>query len=63
MSAPPDGYTMLWVSPANAINATLYESLPFNFLRDTAPVGGLARFALVIGPWALGLARRGPHQP
>ncbi len=48
VSAAPDGYTMLWVSPANAINATLYESLPFNFLRDTVPVAGLVRFALVM---------------
>jgi tripartite-type tricarboxylate transporter receptor subunit TctC len=48
IGAPPDGYTLLWVSPANAINATLYESLPFNFLRDTAPVTGLVRFALVM---------------
>ena len=48
IAAPPDGYTLLWVSPANAINATLYEALPFNFLRDTAPVAGLVRFALVL---------------
>ena len=48
LAAPPDGYTLLWVSPANAINATLYETLPFNFLRDTAPVAGLVRFALVM---------------
>jgi len=48
VSAPPDGYTLLWVSPANAINATLYETLPFNFLRDTVPVAGLVRFALVM---------------
>ena len=48
VAAPPDGYTLLWVSPANAINAMLYEALPFNFLRDTAPVAGLVRFALVL---------------
>jgi tripartite-type tricarboxylate transporter receptor subunit TctC len=48
IAAPPDGYTLLWVSPANAINATLYEALPFNFLRDTVPVAGLVRFALVL---------------
>jgi tripartite-type tricarboxylate transporter receptor subunit TctC len=48
ITAPPDGYTLLWVSPANAINATLYQALPFDFLRDTAPVAGLARFALVL---------------
>jgi tripartite-type tricarboxylate transporter receptor subunit TctC len=39
----PDGYTMLLVNPANGINATLYEKLPFNFLRDMAPVAGLVR--------------------
>jgi len=48
ISAPGDGYTLLWATPANAINATLYEALPFNFLRDTVPVAGLARFALVL---------------
>jgi tripartite-type tricarboxylate transporter receptor subunit TctC len=39
----PDGYTMLLVNPANGINATLYEKLPFNFIRDMAPVAGLVR--------------------
>jgi tripartite-type tricarboxylate transporter receptor subunit TctC len=48
IAAPPDGYTLLWATPANAINATLYEALPFNFLRDTVPVAGLVRFALVL---------------
>src|SRR5437868_1039585 len=41
--APPDGYTLLLVNPANAINATLYEKLNFNFIRDIAPVAGLIR--------------------
>jgi len=41
--AAPDGYTMLLVNPANGINATLYRSLPFNFIRDIAPVAGLVR--------------------
>ena len=36
--APPDGYTLLLVNPANAINATLYDKLNFNFIRDIAPV-------------------------
>src|SRR5262245_54254804 len=36
--APPDGYTLLLVAPANAINATLYDRLNFDFLRDIAPV-------------------------
>jgi tripartite-type tricarboxylate transporter receptor subunit TctC len=43
LKAPPDGYTMLLVNPANGINTTLYENLPFNFPRDVAPVAGLVR--------------------
>ncbi len=46
--APPDGYTLLLVGSPNAINATLYEGLDFNFLRDVAPVAGLTRGALVM---------------
>lgn len=38
-----DGYTFFLVNPANAINATLYTNLPFNFLRDMDPVAGLVR--------------------
>ena len=41
--AAPDGYTLLLSSPANAINATLYDRLNFNFIRDIAPVASLAR--------------------
>lgn len=41
--APADGYTLLLVNPANAINATLYEKLSFNFLRDVMPVAGIMR--------------------
>ncbi len=41
--AAPDGYTMLLVNPANGINATLYKNLPFDFIRDIAPVAGIAR--------------------
>jgi tripartite-type tricarboxylate transporter receptor subunit TctC len=43
ISAAPDGYTFLLVPTASAINATLYESLPYNFLKDIAPVAGLVR--------------------
>jgi tripartite-type tricarboxylate transporter receptor subunit TctC len=43
VKAAPDGYTVLLVNPANAINATLYPNLSFNFLRDLAPVAGLVR--------------------
>jgi len=40
LSAAPDGYTIGYVAPNNAINATLYDKLPFDFIRDSAPVGG-----------------------
>src|SRR5436190_2228260 len=43
VNAPPDGHTLLLVNPANAINATLYDRLNFNFLRDIAPVAGFIR--------------------
>jgi len=43
MRAKPDGYTLLWVTPANAINATLYDKLNFNFIRDIAPVASILR--------------------
>jgi tripartite-type tricarboxylate transporter receptor subunit TctC len=41
--AAPDGYTLLLVAVANATNATLYDKLNFNFIRDIAPVAGLLR--------------------
>ena len=43
VKAPPDGYTMLLVNPANGINATLYKDLNFNVIRDIAPVAGIVR--------------------
>jgi tripartite-type tricarboxylate transporter receptor subunit TctC len=43
IKSPPDGYTVFLVNPANAINASLYTKLPFNFLRDMEPVAGLVR--------------------
>jgi len=50
--APPDGYTLLLVSAANAINAALYDNLNFNFIRDIAPVAGLMRVpsAMMVHP-------------
>jgi tripartite-type tricarboxylate transporter receptor subunit TctC len=41
--APADGYTLLLVGPQNAINATLYDKLNFNFIRDIAPVASIHR--------------------
>ena len=46
--APPDGYTLLVVTTPNVINATLYDNLNFNFIRDIAPVAGLTRDFLVM---------------
>jgi tripartite-type tricarboxylate transporter receptor subunit TctC len=46
--APADGYTLFLVTPANAINATLYENLSFNFVREVAPVGALMQVPLVV---------------
>jgi len=52
VSAPPDGYTLLLVNAANAINATFYGNLNFNFLRDIAPVAGIMRVpsVMVVNP-------------
>ncbi len=46
--APPDGYTLLLVGSPNMINATLYEKLNFNFIRDIAPVASIDRTPLVM---------------
>ena len=46
--ASPDGYTLLMVLPPNAVNATLYEKLNFDFIRDIAPVAGIIRTPLVM---------------
>ena len=46
--APPDGYTLLLANSANAITATLYDKLSFNFLRDIAPVAGILRSPYVM---------------
>src|SRR5262247_71275 len=46
--SPPDGYTLLLVVSANTINATLYDKLNFDFIRDVAPVASIARVPLVM---------------
>jgi tripartite-type tricarboxylate transporter receptor subunit TctC len=50
--APPDGHTLLVVAANNTINATLYDKLPFDFIRDIAPVANMVRTPLVmlVGP-------------
>jgi tripartite-type tricarboxylate transporter receptor subunit TctC len=50
--APSDGYTLLLITPSNAINATLYKRLPFDFIHDTAPVASMVRapYVMVVNP-------------
>src|SRR5262245_17872545 len=49
---PPDGYTLLFVTSTNALNATIYDNLNFNFISDIAPVAGLIRvpFVMLVNP-------------
>ena len=46
--APPDGYTLLALGPPATINATLYEKLNYNFIRDIAPVAGIIRISNIV---------------
>lgn len=48
VKAPPDGYTLLLINAANAVNVTLYDKLNFNFIRDIAPIASIGREALVM---------------
>jgi len=48
LNAPPDGYTIAFTGPNNAINATLYEKLPFDFIRDSVPVAGTMQLTNVM---------------
>ncbi len=48
INSPPDGYTVMFVAPNNAIGTTLYKNLSFNFLRDTTPVTGMMRLTNVM---------------
>ena len=48
MQAPPDGHTLLLTSVGNAVNASLYENLNYNFLRDIAPVASISREPLAM---------------
>ncbi len=46
--APADGYTLLWVTSTYAVNATMYDKLSFNFMRDIAPVAGVVRTPIIL---------------
>jgi tripartite-type tricarboxylate transporter receptor subunit TctC len=48
ITSPADGYTLVHIASSTAVNATLYRSLSFNFLRDTAPVAGIVNFPHVM---------------
>jgi tripartite-type tricarboxylate transporter receptor subunit TctC len=48
VKTPPDGYTLLLVTSASAVNATLYQNLNFDFVRDIAPVAGIMRVPIVM---------------
>ncbi|HMK81073.1 MAG TPA: tripartite tricarboxylate transporter substrate binding protein [Xanthobacteraceae bacterium] len=52
VNSAPDGYTIMFVGPNNAISASVYRKLPFDFLRDTTPVGGIMRLTniMVVSP-------------
>ena len=48
LTSAPDGYTIGFVAPNNAINATLYEHIPFDFVRDSTPIAGIMKLANVM---------------
>jgi tripartite-type tricarboxylate transporter receptor subunit TctC len=48
VASPPDGYTILFVAPNNAISGSLYRKLPFDFIRDTVPVAGIMQLANIM---------------
>jgi tripartite-type tricarboxylate transporter receptor subunit TctC len=54
--APPDGYTLLLVSPSNALNKTLYEKLNFDFINDIAPIASICQ-----NPYVMNCSRRRPE--
>jgi tripartite-type tricarboxylate transporter receptor subunit TctC len=48
VNAPPDGYTLLFYGASSVVNTSIFENLPFNILRDIAPVSGLVAFPMVL---------------
>jgi tripartite-type tricarboxylate transporter receptor subunit TctC len=54
VNSTPDGYTLLFVAPNNAISASLYKKLPYDFIRDTVPVAGIMRLTnMMVVPTSL----------
>src|SRR3981081_1682118 len=54
VASPPDGYTLLFVAPNNAISASLYKKLPYDFIRDTVPVASIMQLTnLLVVPMGL----------
>ena len=47
-SAPPDGYTVVFIGASATVNVSLFDNLPYNLLRDIAPVAGLVDFPFVL---------------
>jgi tripartite-type tricarboxylate transporter receptor subunit TctC len=56
INAPPDGYTILFIAPNDVIGNALYKNLPFDFLRDSAPVAGIMQLSnVMVVPPSLGV--------
>src|SRR5437762_4490529 len=54
ISSPPDGYTLLFVAPNNAISTSLYKKLPYDFIRDTVPVASIMQLTnMMVVPMSL----------
>ena len=54
INSPPDGYTLLFVAPNNAISTSLYKKLPYDFIRDTAPVASIMQLTnMMVVPMGL----------
>jgi tripartite-type tricarboxylate transporter receptor subunit TctC len=72
VKSPPDGYTLTMIALSSAVNATLFPNLPFNFLRDIAPVGCISRNIFVMevhpsvpaatGPELIAYAKANPNK-
>ena len=64
IKSPPDGYTIMFVAPNNAIGQTLYKNLPFNHVRDTTPIAGTMQLTniMVVPPDPAGEDRRRVHR-